>query len=217
METETEHDRRPLQLSPRELQLIKFASEGLTDTAIAHRLGISEATVSTYWGRVRIKIGPFNRTELVSVYLRSQQEVALEVVRRENAKVIEQLRATASEQAALHQALIENAPDAIVIVSDAGVVTSANKMAHELFGYEEGGMSDLPLINLIPERLREVHQRHRQEYVDDPRRRTMGEHLATPAMRKDGSEMLVRAALSAIATSSGMLITCVLRSAESES
>ena len=46
------------QLSPRELQLIEYATQGLTDTAIALKLGISEATVGTYWGRVRIKIGP---------------------------------------------------------------------------------------------------------------------------------------------------------------
>jgi len=214
MESQTENGRIPLKLSPREHQLVKFASEGLTDTAIAYRLGISEATVSTYWGRVRIKIGPFNRTELVSVYLRAVQEEALDAVREENAKVIDQLRTSASEQSALHQALIENAPDAIVIVSEEGVITSANKMAHELFGYAEGGLNGLPLINLIPQRLREVHQVHRREYVEDPRRRTMGEHLATPALRQDGTEFLVRAALSAISSSSGLLVTCVLRSVD---
>src|SRR5262245_36101632 len=50
--------RRTIELSERERQLIELAAEGHTDASIANELGISEATVSTYWGRVRIKIGP---------------------------------------------------------------------------------------------------------------------------------------------------------------
>lgn len=58
-------------LSPRERQLLVMATNGLTDQAIANELGISLATVSTYWGRVRIKFGPLGRTEIVARYLRA--------------------------------------------------------------------------------------------------------------------------------------------------
>jgi PAS domain S-box-containing protein len=207
-------DRQRLQLSPREQQLITFASEGLTDTAIALRLGISEATVGTYWGRVRIKIGPYNRTELVSIHLRMQQEEALDALRTENEQVISDLRKASEQQAdqgSLYQELIENAPDAIVIVSESGFISTANKAAHELFCYGAGEMNGLPLIELIPVRVREIHQVHRAEYIADPQRRQMGEHLQTPALRKDGVEILVRAALSAIPTPTGLVVTCVLR------
>ena len=213
---DTTAGRHPLQLSPRELQLIESASQGLTDTAIAHRLGISEATVGTYWGRVRIKIGPFNRTELVSIFLRARQEEALEAVRQENEQVVAELRKAASQKDAsesLYQELIEHAPDSIVIVTETGTISSANRAAHEMFGYDFGEMNGIPLVNLIPERLREVHQVHRQEYVSDPRRRAMGEHLHTPALRKDGVEIIVRASLSAISTPTGLLVTCALRPA----
>jgi len=206
--------RRPLQLSPREHQLIKFAADGLTDAAIAHRLGISEATVGTYWGRVRIKIGPYNRTELVSIYLRAQQEEALNELREQNAlllKGIQEAARTASDAESLYQGLIDNAPDAIVIVSESGTIVRANRAAEELFRYDVGEMSGLALVSLIPERFREVHQEHRKEYVSDPRRRKMGEHLETPALCKDGTETRVQAALSAMPSPNGLLVTCVLR------
>ena len=208
------NDRLPLELSPREQQLVKFASQGLTDTAIANRLGISEATVGTYWGRVRIKIGPFNRTELVSIYLRNQQELALDVLREENANLLAQLKAVADQGesgASLFESLIEHAPDAIILVSHDGVILRANRSAYELFGYSDEELENLPLILLIPERLRELHQQHRAEYISDPRKRSMGEHLATPALHKDGTEILVRATLSAMSSPSGLLVTCVLR------
>ncbi|RYG24780.1 PAS domain S-box protein [bacterium] len=58
-------------LSPRERQLLEMATAGLTDQAIANELGISLATVSTYWGRIRIKYGPLGRTEIVARFLRA--------------------------------------------------------------------------------------------------------------------------------------------------
>ncbi len=58
-------------LSPRERQLLELATSGHTDPAIANELEISLATVSTYWGRIRIKFGPLGRTEIVARHLRA--------------------------------------------------------------------------------------------------------------------------------------------------
>ncbi len=84
-------ERRPHpNLSKREQQLIALASEGLTDTAIAHRLGISEPTVKSYWQRVRGKLGPYNRTQLVANALKEESALAVgelngEIARLRNA------------------------------------------------------------------------------------------------------------------------------------
>ncbi len=48
-----EVERKHPALSEREEQVLRLAMRGFTDTAIAHQLEISEATVGTYWGRVR--------------------------------------------------------------------------------------------------------------------------------------------------------------------
>ncbi|MBA3727542.1 MAG: helix-turn-helix transcriptional regulator [Armatimonadetes bacterium] len=37
---------------------------GFTDDSIANKLGIARATVSTYWGRIRAKVGHLSRPEL---------------------------------------------------------------------------------------------------------------------------------------------------------
>src|SRR5579862_2918436 len=93
-----------VELSPREQQLIAMAGEGLTDTAIANSLGISEATVNTYWGRIRVKLGPHNRTELVAIALREEYE-----------QRIEELKATSAE-AADYGAILRAAPDALLLI-----------------------------------------------------------------------------------------------------
>jgi PAS domain S-box-containing protein len=211
--------RQTLHLSPRESQLVKFASEGLTDTAIALRLGISEATVGTYWGRVRIKMGPYNRTELVSIFLKTQQEEALDALRQENAQLLRHMQEIAASNkftGDLYRHLMDHAPDAIVLVAERGTILHANHSAHDLFGYDPGVMNGLHISALIPERLRTVHQEHRAAYISSPQKRTMGEHLETPARRADGSELRVRAALSALSGPDGLLITCVLRLAGSD-
>jgi len=214
---EIEESRPRLQLSDREQQLIKLASKGQTDTAIAHRLGISEATVSTYWGRIRIKLGPYSRTELVSIVLRAEQEKALAALRDENASLTRQLQSAAQEatgEGKFYQILLENAPDATLLLSESGILTSANTAAHELFGFRSGTMVGLPVSDLIPERFREEHKYHREAFMANPRRRAMGEHLATPALKQDGTEFHIRASLSAVATPTGLLITCAIRPTE---
>src|SRR6185436_6727018 len=92
-------------LSQREKQLLDFAVRGYTDQAIANELGISLATVGTYWGRVRIKFGPFNRTELVALYLKEEAAVTLEKVREENRELVSQISEHAKTMAMLKSSL----------------------------------------------------------------------------------------------------------------
>ena len=205
-------ERQEPKLSPREQQLMNYAAQGLTDSAIALRLGISEATVGTYWGRVRIKFGPFSRTELVAMMMRTEREQALELLRKENEQLVRELQAkVASGTSSLYRELLENAPDPMLLVRQSGVIEQANSAARELFGYDREELIGKDVTILMPERFREQHAVHRIDYVRDPQRRQMGSHVETPAQRKDGTEFLIRASLSAITTSNGLLITCAIR------
>ncbi len=201
------------ELSPREQQLLKYASEGLTDCAIAQELGISEATVGTYWGRVRIKLGPYSRTELVATVMRAERESAVEALRLENEHLVEEIRALGRSDTAFYKSLLENAPDATILVSENGHIEYANLAALEMFGHAKEEMQAMNIVMLIPQRFRAKHVEHRQEYLQDPQRRQMGSHLETPALHKDGSEFLIRAALSAISTPTGIVVMCALRTA----
>jgi PAS domain S-box-containing protein len=199
-------------LSPREEQLLEFAADGLTDTAIAHELGISEATVGTYWGRVRIKLGPYSRTELVALKMRRENELTLQNLRAENEALVAKLR---GEQMAAggtsYKELLAYAPDAMLMISGQGLIEYANKAALDLFGYQESELIGQELLCLVPHRFRAQHLNHRNAYMLHPDRRQMGEHLETPALHRDGSEFSIRAALAAITTAEHTSVICTIR------
>lgn len=205
--------RPKFQLSEREQQLIKLASKGHTDTSISQRLGISEATVGTYWGRIRIKLGPYSRTELVSIVLKAHQEAALNELREANAELVRRLEANSSSEEAFYRSLIDNAADAILLTSESGIITSANDAAHALFAYEPGTLAGRHVSELVPERFRAEHYEHQRGFVASPSRRMMGEHLETPALTGNGQEIMIRASLSSISTPTGLVVMCAVRAA----
>lgn len=204
-------------LSTRERQLLTLAAQGFTDQAIAHKLEISLATVGTYWGRVRIKMGPLNRTELVAHYLQGQAAQEMNELRQANQSLLqrldEQTGAADMLRASLEmfRGLIETAPDAILLVGEDGKIQLANEQAGELFGYSSTELLDLSVEALVPDAYRPNHVGHREAYNANPIKRRMGEHLATMARRKDGTEFPMATALSATQTPNGLLVTCIVR------
>jgi PAS domain S-box-containing protein len=204
-------------LSPREHQLLEMAVSGMTDQAMANNLGISIATVGTYWGRVRIKFGPFSRTELVALYLKDEAKKVIDSLKTENSALLAQVDQHAETEQMLKttldlfRGLIETAPDAILLVNSDGSIELANDRASEMFGYTSEELLGMKIENLIPPRYHEQHVRNRREYTERPVRRKMGEHLATIALRKDGLEFPVAAALNSTAAPKGQLVTCIVR------
>lgn len=204
-------------LSDRERQLLNLAAQGFTDNAISNKLGISLATVGTYWGRVRIKFGPLNRTELVAIFLREQATTSIDELKAQNEALMLELNERAQTMEMLRtslelfRGLVETAPDAILLVSESGDIELANAQAEEMFGYGSGELVGLSIEKLLPERYREQHPIHRSEYASDPIKRRMAEHLATFALRKNGTEFPIATALSGATTQKGLLITCIVR------
>src|SRR5689334_10514016 len=93
------------QLSSRERQLMQMASEGMTDQRIAEKLGISIATVGTYWGRIRMKYGPFSRTELVAHFLHEIAGRTVDELEAKNSGLLEQIHGLVTTVAALKSLL----------------------------------------------------------------------------------------------------------------
>jgi len=109
------------------------------------------------------------------------------------------------------RALLEAAPDAMVIVNDHGHITLVNAQAERLFGYRSAELVGQGIAVLIPRRLRAQHRHHVRGYIHDAAARPMGGGLELFGLRKDGSEFPVEISLSPLQTDEGMMVSSAIR------
>src|SRR5512135_2532589 len=102
-------------LSPREEEIVELCVDGLTNEAIANRLGLSVGTVNTYWLRIKLKVGGLGRTDTVVRVIKDRAEEALRAAKTDpleaSGVVGDKDRATLDLRAAL--ALLQLAMDQI--------------------------------------------------------------------------------------------------------
>jgi PAS domain S-box-containing protein len=108
-------------------------------------------------------------------------------------------------------ALLESAPDAVVIVDTAGRINLVNTQTERLFGYAKDELVGGTIDRLLPERMRGDHGRHRAAYAADPRPRQMGVGMDLVGRRRDGTEFPVDISLSTLDTDDGLLLTAFIR------
>ncbi|WP_194916382.1 PAS domain S-box protein [Catenulispora rubra] len=109
------------------------------------------------------------------------------------------------------RALLEAAPDAMVIVDRAGRILLVNAQTESMFGYERAELLGQPVELLVPPRFRAPHQFHREGYSSHPQVRGIGAGLELFGLRKDGSEFPVEISLSPLQEDDGPLFSAAIR------
>ncbi|WP_432020683.1 SpoIIE family protein phosphatase [Streptomyces sp. 1222.5] len=107
--------------------------------------------------------------------------------------------------------LLEAAPDAMVIVDDAGIIRLVNAQTEALFGYQREELLGRPVELLVPGRFRGHHTHHRNGYAHNQQVRPMGAGLDLYGLRKDGTEFPVEISLSPLETTDGLLVSAAVR------
>lgn len=130
---------------------------------------------------------------------------------RARLKEIAMTRESLGESEVVYRALIDAAPDGIVIVNQEGRIVLVNSQTEKLFGYKRGELLNQPVEILVPERSRGKHRFHRAGFMSGPLLRPMGAGLELYGLRKDGTEFPVEISLSPIQTDSGLLVSSDIR------
>jgi PAS domain S-box-containing protein len=110
-----------------------------------------------------------------------------------------------------YQALIEVAPDAIVIVNRSGTIALVNMQAEKLFGYRRDELIDQPVEILISQHFRGQRSDQHSRFLAGFQERPTVAGLVLFGLRKDGSAFPAEIRLSPLNTQHGILMCSAIR------
>ncbi len=118
---------------------------------------------------------------------------------------------TSIESEARYRGLLEAAPDAMVVVDQAGEIVLLNVQAEKQFGYHRDELLGQRVTNIIPEGFAERLIADDLRSAADALAQQIGTGIELVARRKDGSEFPIEIMLSPLESAEGILVTAAIR------
>jgi len=115
------------------------------------------------------------------------------------------------ESGAKYRGLLEAAPDAMVVVNQAGEIVLLNVQAEKQFGYSRDELVGQKVKNIIPEGFAERLIADGTRSAAEALAQQIGTGIELVARRKDGSEFPIEIMLSPLDGAGGILVTVAIR------
>jgi PAS domain S-box-containing protein len=110
-----------------------------------------------------------------------------------------------------YRGLLEAAPDAMVVVNQAGEIVLLNVQAEKQFGYRRNELLGQKVTNIIPEGFAERLVTDATRSETDALAQEIGTGIELNALRKDGTEFPIELMLSPLDSTEGTLVTAAIR------
>jgi PAS domain S-box-containing protein len=115
------------------------------------------------------------------------------------------------ESGAKYRGLLEAAPDAMVVVNQAGEIVLLNVQAEKQFGYSRDELVGQQVKNIIPEGFAERLIADGTRSAAEALAQQIGTGIELIARRKDGTEFPIEIMLSPLESAEGILVTAAIR------
>ena len=115
------------------------------------------------------------------------------------------------ESGAKYRGLLEAAPDAMVVVNQAGEIVPLNVQAEKQFGYRRDELVGQKVKNIIPKGFAERLVADGLRSAEDALAQQIGTGIELTGRRKNGSEFPIEIMLSPLESTEGILVTAAIR------
>ena len=110
-----------------------------------------------------------------------------------------------------YRALLDAAPDAMVIVNQAGEIVLLNLQAEKQFGYRRDELLGQHVKNIIPQGFAERLVADALRSAEDALAQQIGKGIELTGRRKNGSDFPIEIMLSPLESAEGVLVTAAIR------
>jgi PAS domain S-box-containing protein len=115
------------------------------------------------------------------------------------------------ESAAKYRGLLEAAPDAMVVVNQAGEIVLVNAQVEKQFGYRRDELVGQKIKKIIPEGFAERLIADATRSTEEALAQHIGAGIELSGRRKDGTEFPIEIMLSPLESAEGILVTAAIR------